>query len=50
VSLLRAAGIKGLRTREQYQVFLDEIPLKALMGAAWERLLQRVGIAPRRRG
>lgn len=50
VSLLRAAGITGLRTREQYQVFLDEIPLKALLGAAWERLLQRVAIVPRRRG
>jgi len=49
VSLLQAAGIQGLKKRTQYQVFLDEIPLKILLAVTWERLLQRVGIIPRRK-
>ena len=49
VSLLRAVGIEGLKKRSEYQVFLDEIPLKILLAVTWERILQRVGIIPRRK-
>lgn len=44
VSLLRSAGIEGLRDRKMYQAFLDEVPLKVLLAVTYERLLQRIGL------
>jgi hypothetical protein len=44
VSLLRSAGIEGLRDRKMYQTFLDEVPLKVLLAVTYERLLQRIGL------
>jgi len=44
VSLLRSAGIEGLRDRKMYQTFLDAVPLKVLLAVTYERLLQRIGL------
>jgi hypothetical protein len=44
VSLLRSAGIEGIRERAMYQSFIDAVPLRVLLAVTYERLLQRVGI------